>query len=221
MDPYSAILLKMFLAMLLGGMVGYEREHHNQPAGLRTHIILCVGATLITLVSIGLSKDLGNDHMTDPTRIAAQIVSGIGFLGGGAILRLGATVRGLTTAACIWTVTGVGMAIGAGYYFPAIVVVLIILFTLQFLARFESVFIKKKMFREVTLVARSSPDLLGNVEKVFAANRISIKKIEVERELSEPNVELRAIVAAPEHINLNKLSDEIFQIPGTLRFEME
>ena len=221
MDPWWLVLLKLGLAVILGGLVGYEREHHNQPAGLRTHIILCVGATLITLVSIALSKDLGNDRLTDPTRIAAQIVSGIGFLGGGAILRLGATVKGLTTAACIWTVTGVGMAVGAGYYFPAAMVVLIMLFSLHSLARFEDAFIKKRMYREMTLTARSSPDLLGNVEKVFAANRIFIKNIEVEKELSEPNVQLRAIVPAPEHVNLNKLSDEIFQIPGTLRFEME
>jgi putative Mg2+ transporter-C (MgtC) family protein len=168
-----------------------------------------------------MSRDLGNDRLTDPTRIAAQIVSGIGFLGGGAILRLGATVRGLTTAACIWTVTGVGMAIGAGYYFPAAMVVLTMLFTLLVLARFEDTFLKKRMYREMTLTARSSPDLLGNVEKVLSNNRIFIKKIEVEREIAEPNVEVRAIVTAPDRVNLNKLSDEIFQIPGTLRFEME
>ncbi len=221
MDYYFDVLLKLALAVVLGGFVGFEREHHNQPAGLKTHIILCVGATLLTIVSISMSRDLGNERLTDPTRIAAQIVSGIGFLGGGAILRLGATVRGLTTAACIWTVTGVGMAIGAGYYFPAALVVLTMLFTLHFLGRFENVFIKKRMFREMTLNARSSPDLLGSVEKVFAANSISIRSIEVEREISDPNVEVRAIVSAPESVNLNKLSDEIFQIPGTLRFEIE
>ncbi len=224
MDAYAAygeITLKFALAFVLGGLVGLERERHNQPAGLRTHIILCVGATLITIVSIQMSRDLGNDRLTDPTRIAAQIVSGIGFLGGGAILRLGATVRGLTTAACIWTVTGVGMAVGAGYYFPAAMVVLTMLFTLLVLARFEDTFLKKRMYREMTLTARSSPDLLGNVEKVLSNNRIFIKKIEVEREIAEPNVELRAIVTAPERVNLNKLSDEIFQIQGTLRFEME
>jgi putative Mg2+ transporter-C (MgtC) family protein len=218
---YMEIALKLTMAVVLGGLVGFEREYRNRPAGLRTHIILCVGATLLTIVSISMSRDLGNERLTDPTRIAAQIVSGIGFLGGGAILRLGATVKGLTTAAAIWTVTGVGMAVGAGYFFAAIMVVLIMLFTLRVLARFESRFIKKRMYREMTLVARSSPDLLGSVEKVLAANRVFLKNIEVEREISEPNVELRAIVTAPEHVNLNKLSDEIFQIPGTLRFEME
>lgn len=221
MDSYAVVIFKVALAVILGGLVGFEREHHNQPAGLKTHIILCVGATLLTIVSIAMSHDLGSERLTDPTRIAAQIVSGIGFLGGGAILRLGATVRGLTTAACIWTVTGVGMAIGAGYYFPAALVVITMLLTLHYLGRFENLFLNKRQFKTMTLTARSSPDLLGSVEKVLASNHISIKSIEVERELTEPNVELRALVSVPEHVSLHKLSDEVFQIPGTLRFEIE
>jgi putative Mg2+ transporter-C (MgtC) family protein len=221
MDSYGIVILKLALAVILGGLVGFEREHHNQPAGLKTHIILCVGATLLTIVSIAMSHDLGNERLTDPTRIAAQIVSGIGFLGGGAILRLGATVRGLTTAACIWTVTGVGMAVGAGYYFPAILVVLTMLGTLHYLGRFENMFLKRKTFREMTLTARSSPDLLGAVEKVLTANHITIRSIELEKELSEPNVELRALVSMPEHVHLNRVSEEMFQIPGTIRFEIE
>ena len=221
MNSYEYVLLKIALSILLGGVVGLEREHHNQPAGLKTHIILCVGATLITIVSIAMARDLGSARLTDPTRIAANIVTGIGFLGGGAILRMGATVRGLTTAACIWTVTGVGMAVGAGYYFPAALVTVAILLTLLFLGRFEKMFLNKREFKQMTLTARSSPDLLGNVEKALSANCISIRNIEVQREITEPNVELTALVTVPERVNLNKLSDEIFQIPGTIRFEVE
>jgi putative Mg2+ transporter-C (MgtC) family protein len=221
MDSYAVIIFKVLTAVALGGSIGYEREHHNQPAGLKTHIILCVGATLLTIVSIAMSNDLGNDRLTDPTRIAAQIVSGIGFLGGGAILRLGATVRGLTTAACIWTVTGVGMAIGAGYYFPAALVILTMLLTLHYMERFENLFFKKREFKAMSLTARSSPELLGRVEKVLTKNHISIKSIELERELTEPNVELRALLSVPGQVSLHRLSDEMFQIPGTIRFEME
>ena len=221
MEIFTEVIPKLALAVLLGGLVGYEREHRKQSAGLRTHIILCVGATLLTMVSIQMSHDLGNDRLTDPTRIAAQIVTGIGFLGGGAILRLGATVRGLTTAACIWTVSGVGMALGAGYYVPAALVTVIMLLTLHYLARFERIFIQKREYKEITLTARSSPDLLGSVEKVLSAHRVVIKNIEIEKELSGPNVELRALVTAPDRVSLNKLSDEIFQIPGTIRFEIE
>lgn len=220
-DFSMEVLVKFLISILLGGLIGWEREQHNQPAGLKTHIILCVGATLITIVSINMSRDLGDARLTDPTRIAAQIVSGIGFLGGGAILRLGANVRGLTTAACIWTVTGVGMAVGAGYYFPAIITIVLMLMTLQFFGLLEKVFLKRRRYKEMTLTARTSPDLLGSVEKVLSANRISIKNIEVTREFAEPNVELRALVTLPERLNLHKVSDEIFQIPGAIRFEIE
>ncbi len=220
MNPFIEILFKVIASIVFGGLIGLERERHNQPAGLKTHIILCVGATLITIVSIDMARDLGHGQ-SDPTRVAAQIVSGIGFLGGGAILRMGGTVRGLTTAACLWTVTGVGMAIGGGYYFAASLTILTVLLTLHFLGRLEKVFLHRKEFKEMTLVARSSPDLLGSVEKVLSANFITIKNIDVHRDLTEPNVELNALVMVPERTNLNKVSDEIFKIPGTLRFELE
>lgn len=221
MESYLEILLKIVAATVFGGLVGLEREHHSKAAGLRTHIILCVGATLITIVSIQMARDLGNERLTDPTRIAANIVTGIGFLGGGAILRMGATVKGLTTAACIWTVTGVGMAVGAGYYFPAALVILTVLLTLHFLARFEDVFLARKELRAMTLTAHSSPDILGNIEKVLSENGITIKSIEVNKELNEPNVEIRALVSVPDRINLNQFSSEVLKIPGAIHFEVE
>ena len=221
MEIHLEILLKILAATIFGGLVGLEREHHSKAAGLRTHIILCVGATLITIVSIAMARDLGTDRIADPTRITANIVTGIGFLGGGAILRMGATVKGLTTAACIWTVTGVGMAVGAGYYFVASLVILVVLLTLHFLSRFEDVFLARKEFRGMTLTAQSGPDILGNIEHVLSENNVTIKSIEVSKELNEPNVEIRALVSMPDRVNLNKLSAEILQIPGTLNFEVE
>src|SRR5688572_6987783 len=100
----------LLLAALLGGLVGWERERRDRPAGLRTHILVCLGSALITLVSIQLSGT-----RFDPGRIAAQIVSGIGFLGAGTIMRQGNVVRGLTTAASLWTVAGIGMAVAASW----------------------------------------------------------------------------------------------------------
>jgi len=102
--------LALGLAILLGGLIGLERELHGHPAGLRTHILVCLGSTLLTLTSITISAQMGGD----PARIAAQIVAGIGFLGAGAILRDRASVKGLTTAASIWTTAAIGIAIGAG-----------------------------------------------------------------------------------------------------------
>jgi putative Mg2+ transporter-C (MgtC) family protein len=118
------VLLRLSVAAVLGGAIGMERELRERQAGLRTHLVVCVGSALFTLVSAyGFHEFLVNGGSlvrTDPTRIAAQIVSGIGFLGAGAIIRQGLSVRGLTTAATLWLVAAIGMAAGAGYYSAAL-----------------------------------------------------------------------------------------------------
>jgi putative Mg2+ transporter-C (MgtC) family protein len=119
------VVLRLGVAALLGGAIGMERELRERQAGLRTHLVVCVGSALFTLVSAyGFHEFLtsgGALVRTDPTRIAAQIVSGIGFLGAGAIIRQGLSVRGLTTAATLWLVAAIGMASGAGYYSAALI----------------------------------------------------------------------------------------------------
>jgi putative Mg2+ transporter-C (MgtC) family protein len=120
------ILLRLTVAAALGGSIGLERELRERQAGLRTHLVVCVGSALFTLVSAYAFTS----PRVDPTRIAAQIVSGIGFLGAGAIIRQGLSVRGLTTAATLWLVAAIGMASGAGYYDAAIIATLGALLTL-------------------------------------------------------------------------------------------
>src|SRR2546426_10931832 len=128
------VLLRLSVAAVLGGAIGMERELRERGAGLRTHLVVCVGSALFTLVSAyGFHEFLVNGGSlvrTDPTRIAAQIVSGIGFLGAGAIIRQGLSVRGLTTAASLWLVAAIGMASGAGYYSAALITTGLALLTL-------------------------------------------------------------------------------------------
>jgi putative Mg2+ transporter-C (MgtC) family protein len=128
------VLLRLSVAALLGGAVGLERELRERQAGLRTHLVVCVGSALFTIVSAyGFREFLvhgGSVVRADPTRVAAQIVSGIGFLGAGAIIRQGLSVRGLTTAATLWLVAAIGMAAGAGYYSAALISTAGALFTL-------------------------------------------------------------------------------------------
>jgi putative Mg2+ transporter-C (MgtC) family protein len=114
---WPSVLLRLFVAAALGGAIGLERELRERQAGLRTHLVVCVGAALFTLV--GAYAFTGPN--TDPSRIAAQIVTGIGFLGAGAIIRQGLSVRGLTTAATLWLVAAIGMAAGAGYWAGAVI----------------------------------------------------------------------------------------------------
>jgi putative Mg2+ transporter-C (MgtC) family protein len=117
--PWEHVLLRLAVAGVLGGAVGLERELREREAGLRTHLLVAVGSALFTLVSAYGFHQF--QSRIDPTRIAAQIVTGIGFLGAGAIIRQGLTVRGLTTAATLWLVAAIGMATGAGYYSAAII----------------------------------------------------------------------------------------------------
>jgi putative Mg2+ transporter-C (MgtC) family protein len=105
-------ILKLFLSVVLGGLIGGEREFYDKPAGFRTNILICIGSTLFTMFSLKVGSHCG----MDPARIAAQVVTGIGFLGAGAIIRRGDAITGLTTAAAIWLVASIGMGVGAGYY---------------------------------------------------------------------------------------------------------
>jgi putative Mg2+ transporter-C (MgtC) family protein len=125
---WPEVLLRLFVAAALGGAIGLERELRERQAGLRTHLVVAVGAALFTLVSAYGFADFGS--RVDPTRIAAQVVTGIGFLGAGAIIRQGLSVRGLTTAASLWLVAAIGLAAGAGYWDGALIATLGALLTL-------------------------------------------------------------------------------------------
>ena len=113
------MMVRVFISFLLGGVLGFERERIGRPAGLRTHMLVCAGATCFTLAGIyGFGGP--TTSMRDPARVAAQIVAGVGFLGAGTIFRTPSTVRGLTTAASIWLVAGIGTLVGAGMYALAV-----------------------------------------------------------------------------------------------------
>ena len=109
----STAVFRLLLSLIIGGIIGLERRWRLQPTGFRTHILICLGATLLTMLSIYIPQEY---HEGDPGRIAAQIVTGIGFLGAGAIIKIGSNVRGHTTAASIWLVSAIGMGVGAGLY---------------------------------------------------------------------------------------------------------
>jgi putative Mg2+ transporter-C (MgtC) family protein len=141
------IVLRLLLSALLGGLVGLERELYGRAAGFRTHILVSVGSTLLMLVSIHIAN-VWSGSTADPARIAAQVVTGIGFLGAGTIIRERTAVRGLTTAASIWTIAAVGLSVGVGFYYAAIVTTIIVLITLYIFSRLERKFSKREMNSE-------------------------------------------------------------------------
>lgn len=132
------ILLKVTLTILLSSLIGTEREYRHKEAGLKTHILVGVGSCLIVLTSFHVFDIYKNTTMVDPTRMMSGIIAGIGFLCGGTIIRAGNQVSGLTTAAALWTVSGIGMAIGAGHYSAGIVFTIVIFAVLVGLRRLES-----------------------------------------------------------------------------------
>ena len=130
------VCLRLVLSCIMGGIIGYERQMRHKSAGLRTNMLVALGSCLIMLLSQSLYDNVEGKTNADPARLAAQVVSGIGFLGAGAIMKEGLTVTGLTTAATLWVVAGVGIAVGAGFYFAAGVttgVVFLILWNLSHL----------------------------------------------------------------------------------------
>ena len=198
---WSEVLLRLAVAAALGGAVGIERELREREAGLRTHLLVSVGAALFTIAGAYGFRDFlvsgGNLTRTDPTRIAAQVVTGIGFLGAGAIIRQGLSVRGLTTAATLWVVAAIGLTVGAGYYSAAVITTAIALVSLWPLRIGAHLIISR--FRGesgrllVQLPAGASPGpLVTAVERLGAR----LESVEVSHEADRRNVRLDLAVPA-------------------------
>lgn len=186
-DETSTIMFRLGLAAILGGFVGVEREYNKHPAGFRTHLLVCVGACLIMLLSMfGFQQYMTENEQFvnfDPSRLAAYVVSGIGFLGAGTILVQGNTVRGLTTAASIWVVAGVGLSIGIGMYFAGVFTTIIVILSLFFLNKVDETFLKKKNSSEAIVIhAKPVDTTLLSIIDILEGNKIKVKKIMVERE---------------------------------------
>ena len=176
------ILIRLVLAVALGGLVGFEREQSHHAAGLRTHIMVCLGSCLMMLLSIyGFSQFVDELNVrVDPARLAAAVITGIGFLGAGTILHTGRGVTGLTTAASIWVVSAIGLGVGAGFYFAAAVSTLFVLFTLWALNKLERKFLRRKRERLVIVVAEDRPRLIQRIQDVLQQRSASLRKIELQ-----------------------------------------
>lgn len=211
------MVLKLGAAVLVGGLVGFERERRDRPAGLRTHILVCLGSTLITLVSIEMAVG-----RADPTRIAAQIVSGIGFLGAGTIFRSETGIRGLTTAAGLWVVAGIGMGIGAGgaMLWVSVTAAALVFIVNRWVRLLEDRFARG--YREATVTVLRGSDGLARVLEGLEQRGADVERV---RWLDGKSDEDRAVVAL--HVRLprtespNSLASWIGAQPGVRQVEWD
>jgi putative Mg2+ transporter-C (MgtC) family protein len=172
-------IIRLCIAALLGGILGIEREIHGRPAGLRTHLLVSLGASAFMMLS-PLLASMDISFPGDPGRIAAQIVSGIGFLGAGAIVKEGVSIRGLTTAACLWVAAAIGMTTGAGYYIGATVICGLAMIALVLLPHFET-FLKKHTYRVLEITTPLEVDVSAILE-VIKAQKICVLRCDMDRD---------------------------------------
>lgn len=175
------LIVKLLLAAAGGALIGMEREKHGRPAGLRTHLLVALASCLMMIISetfyIKYEPIPGTSILRiDPSRIAAQIVAGIGFIGAGVILKDGLTVRGLTTAACLWLAAAIGMGFGMGLYIPTITGTIIGILSLIFLKRLEP-YIKKDRYLTLRIVVDQGVDIYPQLEEIFSLYNMIITDV--------------------------------------------
>jgi putative Mg2+ transporter-C (MgtC) family protein len=168
----SETILRLVLAAILGGVIGLERELKHKPAGLRTNMFICFGAAMFTVLSYKFAEGLG-----DPTRIASNIIPGIGFIGAGSILHSRGSVSGLTTAATLFVVASIGMAAGGGQYLTAIFATLVIVIALHFLGWVERRFNLKSSLVGYAVISRSPEQMVVEINKVLADMKLMMQSV--------------------------------------------
>jgi len=215
------LFLKFLLAAVLGGIIGLEREVHGRAAGFRTHILVALGACLVTQVSMHIFERYEGLTNADPARVAAGVIMGIGFLGAGTIMRSATTVRGLTTAACLWVVAAIGLAVGSGYYVGALVTAFLAWLTLLVLARVEKK-LEKDLYQTLTVVASKQEGMLESIEDVLKANSAKPMQISYKENIAMGKVTYRIRVKFKgTHPFYRELVEEIAKLEGVeeLRWE--
>lgn len=182
------VVIRLVLAIVIGGFIGYERQFKHRPAGFRTHILVCIGACVISMIEmysveetknmILANPQLANVLKTDIGRLGAQVVSGIGFLGAGTIMHEKGSIKGLTTAASLWVVACIGLAIGLGYYYLSILSGVSVVITLVILKKFEARFLEKVNLYKIEIEYIGKKEIIQKVGGYFESKGIKIRNIE-------------------------------------------
>lgn len=223
LDPI--IVARLLLSAILGGLIGLEREIHGRPAGFRTHLLVSLGSCLFTVVSIYFREIWGDSSgsgiaAADPGRIAAQVVTGIGFLGAGAIIREKASIRGLTTAACLWVVSAVGIACGVGLYLTALFVAAIAISSLLLLKKVEDS-LRRDTYSAVKIWSVDLEGQMARIEELLAGFGMRMLNASVEHDLENQEISLEFEIKLSSRVLAYRVIDGIAAIEGMKKVRLE
>ena len=213
-------IFKLTLSLILGSLVGFERKRKGQPAGVRTFALISMGATLSMILSIYVPQEYLGLKNGDPGRIAAQVVTGIGFLGAGAIIQMKGSVRGLTTAAGIWIMAAIGMAVGVGLYVMAFTATLLVLIVLLLIERVEHNINAGVESRIIRLRLSVIAEDIDGYREVLKKHRIHLTNVYVEYDYDGPVTRLNLVVLMKEHTNYMKLFADLRQVKPTVAISL-
>ncbi|MCD8194566.1 MAG: MgtC/SapB family protein [Tannerellaceae bacterium] len=206
--PYTAAF-KLFISFVLGAIVGFERQSRRREAGVRTFTLICMGSTAAMLISIWIPQCYPHFLNGDPGRIAAQVLTGIGFLGAGAIIQGRGSIHGLTTAACIWMVAVIGLAVGAGMYIPAFITTLFTVFVLVSVENMEKRIFVSGVNKILTITCSTDNPELKEIRKILESRGIYIVSVSFELLYEENKSIITYRVNVREHASYMDLFQEI------------
>ncbi|MBN1623853.1 MAG: MgtC/SapB family protein [Clostridia bacterium] len=213
-------ILKIIMALVCGGLIGYEREYKNRPAGLRTHILVCVGAALVMVVAQFMYNN-NPDGGIDTTRLGAQVVSGIGFLGAGTIIRERFGVKGLTTAASLWAVACIGIAVGSGYFLIAGVTTLVIIVSLILFRKLEKVMKIKSEKSKIKIQAEITEDIDALVKKILEDGGYSVSGMKFNKSDDNKYVTFSFDVSCSDENSWTDVSKKLYDNDNIRRADIE
>ena len=203
------MIIRLALGFVAGTVIGFERSYRRQVAGLRTHILIATGATLLMLLSIYLPQQYNPNQTSDPGRIAAQVVSGIGFLGAGAIIRLGNNVRGLTTAASLWFVAAVGLSIGSGKFLIAGMAVALALITLILLNYMENKLFPMERNKMLDIFYKDQNASTKEALDILKSAGIKIISMDINQSSKAKGTKLRLLVGVPDPTDIASVAKSL------------
>lgn len=224
MNEYLDILLRLLLSLVAGGLIGLERSYHGRPAGFRTHTLVCLASTLLMLVTVyesqWFSAAIADTVRIDPTRMAQGIMTGIGFLGAGVIIKEGVSVRGLTTAASLWITAAIGILAGVGFYFPTVLAAILTLSTLSLFrwieARMPSQYYANHVVRFPREAAMPEPELRA----LIAKHGFTIANLSYHLNSEGKVFEYRMAIRTLRRDNARRLAETLSKMQSVLEFRI-